>query len=183
MRRWIVVTLLACLANATVRAGEALPVLPVQTLNGKALTLPAAWPAQPVLLIAGFSRASRDPCRAWSERLRNEPPADLAVYQMAVIDDVPGLLRGLVTRAMRKGVPPALHERFLLVTEQGQAWRQLAGYAQPDAAYLLLFDAQHQLRWHRVGPVNEAAYRALLDAVSGFSAGSADTRRWSVAPG
>lgn len=170
MRRWIIATLFACLVAASVHAGELLPELPVQTLDGKGLSLPAAWPAQPVLLIAGFSRASRDPCRTWSERLRSEPPADLAVYQMAVIDDVPGLLRGLVTRGMRKGVPSALHERFLLVTEQGQAWRQLADYAQPDTAYLLLFDARHQLRWHSAGPMDEISYRALLDAVAQLAA-------------
>lgn len=158
--------------SATAHAGEPLPV---PTFDGKPLTLPTACPAQPVLLIAGFSRASRDSCCAWSERLRSEPPANLVVYQMVVIDDVPRLLRGLVTMGMRKGVPPALQEHFLLVTEQGRAWRRLTDCAQPDVDYLLLLDARHQLRWHGAGPVDEVACRALLDTVSSLNACGAGT--------
>jgi hypothetical protein len=164
MRRWTIALLLVCATTA--RAGERLPSLPVETLAGASLVVPGAWPSQPVLLVVGFSRDARDTCRAWSERLRGtDRPEGAAVYQVAVIDDVPGLLRGLVARGIRKGVPPALHERFLLVTEQGQAWRKLAGYTQPDAAYLLLFDAQHALRWHASGSPDDARYRALRTAL------------------
>lgn len=166
MRRWIMVVLLVCVVGVPAQAATTPLSLPAETLDGKALQLPAAWPPQPVLLIVGFSRASRDPCRAWSERWRQANPVDgLAVYQVAVIDDVPGLLRGLVARGIRKGVPPALHDRFLLVTEHGEAWRKQAAYAEPDAAYLLLFDAQHELRWHASEPLGEASWRALLAAV------------------
>jgi hypothetical protein len=166
MHRWILLLLLSCVAGLPARVGTPLPSLPVETLSGHALQLPAAWPPEPVLLIAGFSRASHAPCRAWAQRWRREGPADLAVYQMAVIDDVPGWLRPMVARGIRKGVPEALHDRFLLVTERGEAWRKLAAYAEPDAAYLLLFDARHELRWQASTPLDEAAWHALLAAVA-----------------
>ena len=165
MRRWIMAALSVCLVGAFAHAAAAPLSLPVETLDGKALQLPAAWPPQPVLLIVGFSRASREPCRAWSERWQAEPVGGLAVYQIAVIDDVPGLLLGLVARGIRKGVPAALRGRFLLVTERGEAWRKLAAYAEPDAAYLLLFDARHELRWRASEPLSEASWRASRVAV------------------
>lgn len=166
MSRWIAALVLVCVFGTMARAGEVPRAWPAETLAGAALVLPEALPAQPVLLIVGFSRGSREACRAWSERLRKpDRPAGLVVYQAAVIDDVPRLFRGLVASGIRKGVPAALHDRFLLVTEQGQAWRALAGYAQPDAAYLLLFDARRELRWHASGPLDAARYAALRAAV------------------
>jgi hypothetical protein len=165
MRPWVIVLLLVC--ATVVHAGERLPQLPVETLAGASLVVPAAWPPQPVLLVVGFSRDSRDACRAWSERLRGiGAVTGLTVYQVAVIDEVPGLLRGMVARGIRRGVPQAQHERFLLVTEQGQAWRRLAGYVQADAPYLLLFDARHALRWRASGDLDEAGYRALRTALA-----------------
>ncbi|TAM26972.1 MAG: hypothetical protein EPN68_06610 [Rhodanobacter sp.] len=166
MPRWILVMLLACVFGTPALAGDTPPALPAETLDGSALTLPQALPAQPVLLIVGFSRASRGACRSWSERLhRADHPAGLAVYQVAAIDDVPRWLRGLVARGIRSGVPAALHDHFLLVTAQGAIWRKFAGYAQPDAAYLLLFDARHELRWRHTGALDTAAYVALQRAV------------------
>jgi hypothetical protein len=131
MRRWIMAALSVCLVGAFAHAAAPPLSLPVETLDGKALQLPAAWPPQPVLLIVGFSRASRVPCPAWSERWQAEPAGGLAVYQIAVIDDVPGLLRGLLARGIPKSVPAALRGRFLPVTERGEAWRKLAAYAEP----------------------------------------------------
>jgi hypothetical protein len=157
---------LACALGSPACAGDAPHAWPAETLAGSALVLPEALPAQPVVLVVGFSRESREACRSWSERLREpDRPARLAVYQVAVIDYVPRLFRGLVASGIRKGVPTALHDHFLLVTEQGGAWRALAGYARPDAAYLLLFDARHELRWHASGPVDATRYDALREAV------------------
>jgi hypothetical protein len=164
MRRPIAVLLLAF--ATFVHAADRVPSLPAETLAGTPLAVPAAWPATPVVAVVGFSRASGDPCRAWSERLRAAGLDGLAVYQVAVIDEVPGLLRGMVSSSIRKSVPSALHDRFLLVTEQGEAWKKLAGYARPDVPYVLLFDARHSLRWHAAGELDESAYRALRAAVS-----------------
>lgn len=167
MRRSILALLLGFVTFA--HAAERVPSLPVETLAGASFEVPSAWPARPVLLVVGFSRVSADACRAWSERLRTSGLRGLEVYQVAIIDEVPGMLRGMVASSIRKGVPTAFHGRFLLVTGQGQAWKKLADYGEPDAPYLLLFDARHTLRWHASGGLDDAAWQALRVAVAQYA--------------
>ena len=63
--------------------------------------LPAAAGGQSALLIIGFTHGSRAQTKVWSVRVRDRFPA----WSIAVVEDVPSLLRGMVTHSLISGTP------------------------------------------------------------------------------
>ena len=172
MRAALLAFVLASLVIATAKAGTPLPSLPVQSLDGKPLQLPAALPPCPVLLIIGFTRASGTQTSAWSRRLGRDGSCatGLVVYQLAVTEDIPGMFRGMAVRGIRNSVPVALHPRFLLIDKDAARWRELVHYEGEDDAYLLLLDADHSVSWRHAGPLQAPAERALRTAIAAVNA-------------
>ncbi len=160
----------------------AMPPLPVETLTGTALSVPGGLPPGPCLLVVGFSHASQTPVTAWMNRLdqAQNRAAGVAVYQVAILEDVPSFIRGFVRRSIRGDTPKSRRDHFLVATTGEKEWKGLAGYqAQaPDTAYLLLLDKEHNVAWHQAGAVSRARYAALVKqlATTGTPAqASADT--------
>lgn len=142
--------------------------LPSRTLAGKAFVVPFDLPSKPAVLIVGFSRSSKSQTTAWSRRIAGDArlKGTVSVFQVAMLEDVPSFLRGFVTQGIRKSVPAALQGRFLVVTENTNAWKKLMAYAAPDSAYLAVLDAGHDVVWRTSGAPKAAALDALRAAVS-----------------
>ena len=149
-------------------AQETVTQLPAASLAGVRFLVPNDFPEGPTALIIGFTRASRTDTSAWSRQIAQDATLQksLTLYQVAVLEDIPPLLRHLLIRSIRSDVPEAQHGRFLLVTEQAAAWKALVTYTSADSAYLLLLDATHRIRWRTSGPRTELSYRALTAAVA-----------------
>ena len=139
--------LLACVLAATSAfAASAMPTVKVEPLAGAALTLPADLPPRPCVFVVGFSKASREQTMQWSQRLDHEALAGKAsMYSVAVLEDVPALMRRFVIGGIRKGVPDALHDRFLVATSDAAAWKDAVSNADADAAYLILVNAGREI--------------------------------------
>lgn len=137
--------------------------LPAESLAGQHVALPKDLPDQSVLLVLGFTKASRVQTTAWSRRVAEDVRLSeaIATYQAVFIEDVPSLLRGIVTGSIRGSVPRTLHKRFLIVTENTETWKKLVSYSQPDAAYLLLLDPMRRVVWRGDGEVADDSYQAL----------------------
>ena len=147
---------------------SSIPVGRVNTLDGHTLTLPADLPARATVLILGFGRHSQDATTAWEKRVRMQlahPPA-IGFYDMAMLAEVPGFVRPMVLRSVRKAVPDVLKPNFVPLTEHEDDWKRAAGYdpAQPDAAYVLLVDAHGNVRWSTHENYNDARWQALVTA-------------------
>ena len=116
--------------------------------------------------------------RAWRQRIdaiESAPP----VASVLVIDDMARLTRGFVTRMMRGEVSEERQETIYLVTEDGEAWRDLVQIDETlpaDAAYVLRFDAGGKVCFRHAGAVSDAAASALLaaDCDSGAASGGAE---------
>lgn len=141
-------------------AAQSFPQLPATTLSARVVQLPTDLPPVPVLFIVGFSRASRAQTQPWGARIHEVYSArtDMGYYQAAVIEDVPRLMRGLVSSRIRSGVPESMHDRFVLISEQAQQWRQLADVVDADSAYLILLDRDRSIVWRSAGPLTEESY-------------------------
>src|SRR6476659_2620592 len=87
---------LLALCAAPVPGQPALPPLEGETLSGRKVSLPAATGGRPALLIIGFSKASQSQTKAWSQRANGRLPC----WSVAVLEDVPRLLRGMVARGI-----------------------------------------------------------------------------------
>ncbi len=161
-------------------AVELFPSLEAESLSGQKVTLPGAAGRRPALLVIGFTRESRAAARSWAQRIAADFGADgrVALFQLALLEDVPRLLRGVVSSGIRRGVPAAEHGRFLLVFDRGRELRRAADFAVPPAtgadsdAYLVLFDGSGAIRWRHHAPAPDAAY-AELAVTLGRLAGSA----------
>jgi len=124
-----------------------------ETLAGNKISLPAAAAGRPALLIIGFTRASQNQTKAWSLRVRDRFPA----WSIAVLEDVPRLIRGMVARSIKNSVPLAQHDHFVLVHNGEKQLKQAAAFSRPDDAYLLVIDGAGAIRWSFHGPPTEAA--------------------------
>jgi hypothetical protein len=161
----------ALLASSAAGAVAPHRALPAETLSGTKLTVPADLPETPVVFVIGFSKASKAQTRAWSRALTQRlAGGEAAVYSVSVIEDVPGFLRGFVAHSIRNSVPGPMHGRFLLVSQQSSAWKDLASCNGADDACLVLMDATRDVAWRTSGPVTEKKLQALTDALESRAA-------------
>jgi hypothetical protein len=153
-------TVLCLLLPAVYAAAQALPPTSLVTLTNRKVSLPDDLGTQPALIVIGYTRKSRDQCASWAKRAMQELPA-LRVYQIAALQDVPRLLRPMVVRGIRSGVPKEHHGRFLLLYEKQEQWREATGAGQPDEAYLLMVDSAGRIKWRISGAITEEKIRSL----------------------
>lgn len=167
---WLATGVAGAAVAADSAATAVFPSLSTRNLDGAAVRVPDAFQRGPTLLVIGFTRDSGEQTRAWARRAAGE--SGVAVWNVAVIEDVPGLLRGMVVRGLRKGVPAELHARFLLVDDDSAQWKALAGFLpqREDAAHLVLLDAARRIAWRHAGPVDEPGWQALRAALRSASA-------------
>jgi hypothetical protein len=166
----ITVALLPPVASSASSAAPewASPALITHTLTDQKFSIPAHLPERASLLIIGFTKASTVQTSAWSRELARDSSLKslIATYQVAVIEDVPALMRRFVIRGIRNGVPETLHDRFLIATDRSEDWKALTSYSKPDIAYLVLMDKQHKIRWRNTGEASAASLQALRIAAA-----------------
>ncbi len=132
--------------------------LPAKTLTGTDVALlPHSFAG--AHLVVGFSRASNEQTRAWGERL--EASGEAPVYRVVVLAGAPGFVRRMVARGIRGSFPEAKHEFFYLVDEKADAWRELVGFDNEDAAYVLRLDGDGRVCARHQGEVTDAALAKL----------------------
>ena len=143
--------------------GETLPRIEGENLLGQKVTLPDASTGHPAVLVIGFSHASQNQTKAWGERLNKEFPesSGVSVYSMAVLEEVPRLVRGMASHGIKSGTPKEERARFLLLYHNEAELKMAADFSAPDDAYILLLDRSGTIRWHFHGAVTENALMQL----------------------
>ena len=155
----------------------ATPLLPATTLSGVDVTAPD--PERAAVLVVGFGRAAGREVRAWRLRIDGMEDAP-SVASVLVIDSVPRLLRGTLARMMRGEVSEERQNTIYLVTESGEAWRDLAQFDEADgadSAYVLRFNGAGQVCFRHAGAVTDAAASGLLAADCGLGPASGDPKQ------
>ncbi|HKE27604.1 MAG TPA: hypothetical protein VKB88_34855 [Bryobacteraceae bacterium] len=138
-------------------AQQAIPKIEGETLSGKKVSLPADLGSEAALLIIGFTHGSQAQTKAWGLRVHNRFPA----WSVAVLEDVPRLVRGMVTHGIKGSVPKEQYDRFILVYHGEKELKQAAGFDRPDDAYLLVIDRAGAVHWSFHGPVTDAAVEQI----------------------
>ena len=142
----------------TIVLGAALPHTEAETLNGKKIVLPDALDGRPTIVVVGFTKRSQSQTTAWSTLLAKDYGTEqrLQRYSIAVLDDVPGLIRGIVISGIRRRVPNEQQDTFVVLTHDAKPWRDLAGITNADDAYVILFDNTAHVVAQTQGPVDKA---------------------------
>jgi hypothetical protein len=143
---------------------QSIPSTEAKTLDGSTITIPHDLTTPTVLLI-GFSRKSADQTTAWQKHLHAAltPKSNVRVFDIAMLAAVPQMMRGLVTRTIRKQVPDQFEHDFLVVTMNETEWKQAAHFdpKAPDAAYVLLLNPRGEILWHTHETATPAAITQL----------------------
>jgi hypothetical protein len=148
---------------------QSLPATEGVTLSGKPTTLARDVSGKPAVVVIGFSKASSSETAAWAKRLKGDAGlAGMAVYQVAVLEEVPKLVRGMVKSSIRGSVPVADQGTFVMLFHDEAQWKQLAHYGKADDAYVVVLDRSGTTRFTAAGAVAdhygdvvEAAKRVL----------------------
>ena len=140
------------------------PIANVQTLTEKKISLPADLPPGQSLLVIGFTQKSQTNSEAWSKQLKADLGKDFVFYSIAVLEDAPRLLRGIITGSIKKSVPKDDQDRFLIVTKGQKDLKIAFGFdkAAQDDAYLILTDKSGKMTWKYHGPPTRALTREIM---------------------
>ena len=137
------------------------------SLAGTSVTLPDDLRGRVGVLVLGFSKNSGDVCKGWGQRLAASyrDSRDVTYYQMPVLEAVPKMIRGMVVKGIKSGVPEAEQAHFVPVFGDEKEWQQIAHYANADDAYVLVVDGEGRVQWLTSGTVTDTDFAALKQRV------------------
>jgi hypothetical protein len=143
---------------------QTLPTTEFQTLAGSKLTVPGGAGGRAALFIVGFRRASSKPTSAWDKQLEEDcAETGTVCYTVAVLEDVPRFIRGMVVSGIRSGIPEQKRSRFLILLHGEDVWKKVCGFSDADGAYLVLVSGGGQIVWKWAGPPDGASLAAARE--------------------
>jgi len=148
-------------------AARLLPQTEGKTLTGERVVIAEAIRGRAAVLVITFSRKAGLAAGPWTKRLTEGPQAhtELAVFQVAQLQAVPRLFRGMVTAMIRRGTPRQLHSTLVVLVEDENPWKQFVIFQDSDVPYLVLLSGTGQAIWRTQGAFEEEKYAALRDAI------------------
>ena len=152
MRAFVV--LIAMLAAAPAWCADLFPHIEAENIPGKKIVLPEDAKGHATVLVIGFTHASQNQTKAWAAQLQ----PSFEMYSLAVLEDVPRLVRGMAVGGIKGGVPQNQRDHFLLVFHGEKELKAAAGFEKPDDAdaYLVLLDRDGAISWRFHGPFSES---------------------------
>jgi hypothetical protein len=158
--------LFACLlliASAIAQTAQQMPAVEAASLNGDKVVLPEAAKGKVAILIFGFTKASKTATSAWADKIFSDFAAQsgFVLYQLPVLESVPGFIRGMVISSMKKGVRENMRDHFVPILHGEAEPKKLVSYKEPDDAYLVMLDPTGQIIEQKHGPFSDAAYAQL----------------------
>lgn len=149
--------------SQALRVGDAFPQVTAKALDGGVLRLPNGHEA---VVMVGFTQASGNDSAQWNVRLAKDFPA-VEADDLIVLDAVPGLMRGMITAAVRHGMTPQRQAHSAVIVKEGAMWRARAQGADLSHAVAFVVDARGRVSAIVSGPVSDAGYARLKAAVAG----------------
>ena len=151
---------------------QEMPKTPGETLSGKHVVIADEVRGHAAVLVAGFSREGGNGTAAWVKAIHADSAlAGTAVYEIAQIAGAPGLIRGMIRSGMKKSVPPAEHDTFVVLTQDDKPWRTYFDVGDDQVPYVVMIDANGKVLWRGHGSAADLEPK-LKDALkAGASSG------------
>lgn len=131
--------------------------LPATSLAGKAQSFPRDASHPRAIFVVTFSKAATSEATEWTRALRARKDVVASeLFQVAVLESVPRLLRSLLISSMKADIPAILHEHFWVVTSAGQKWQECADASNLNEAYVFVLDRDDTIVWRSHGPPSAA---------------------------
>jgi len=152
-------------------SGQTLPKTEEETLSGEKVNLQTALSGKVGILVLGFSQKSKEQSKVWGKDVLAEFRGDnsIVIFQMAVLEAVPRLVRGMVLHGMKKDVPADVQPHFLPILHNEQQWKELTQFSAADDAYILVVDREQKVVWRDHGPLDPTRKVALVEKIRQLS--------------
>ena len=159
----VAVALAICLSMSRDATAQQLPRLQEENLAGKQIVLPDAASGKVAVLVFGFTHASQTTTGAWAKQIRGDfgKSAGFELYQLAVLEEAPRFIRGMITSGIKKGVPEDERANFVPVMHSEAELKKLVAYKEPDDAYLIVLDRSGRVAFQTHGATPEPNYAQL----------------------
>jgi hypothetical protein len=156
-------------------SGTHIPDVRGTSFSNEAVNLPEALKGKVGVLVLGFSKSSGELSKGWGERLSAtyRGSQEVMYFQMPVLESVPKLIRGMVVKSIKSGVPESEQSHFIPMFSDEPAWKKIVRYANADDAYVLVVDGDGRVRWQTSGKVSDAGFVMLKEQVAALQAQSA----------
>jgi len=149
-------------------AAQQFPRLQEENLAGQQVVLPDAASGKVALLVLGFSRSSSTPTGAWAKHIQSDfgKTPGFELYQLAVLEAVPRIFRGMVISGIKKGVPESERAYFLPVLHEEDQLQKLVGFKEEGDAYIIVLDRSGKVAYQTHGASVDPAYAELRAKVT-----------------
>jgi hypothetical protein len=133
-------------------AAQSIPATDGETLSGHRIVVAEAIRGHRAVLIAGFSKEAGDGCSAWAKMVHADSSLKaVGVYQLAMLEEAPRILRPMIKSGMRKGLSAGELEEFVILTRDEKLWRSYFGVDNDKDPWVVLVDAGGGVVWHGHG--------------------------------
>jgi hypothetical protein len=144
---------LAVTASSPFARAQDLPATVAETLDGKKVDFPAALRGKISVCVFGFGRESSDKLTVWLENLSAD---DIDAWSVANIESSAAPTRTVIRMTMKKGTPPTLLGRSLVIAKDAKTWKELLEVKKETLPVVVLFDAAGHIAWKRAGTFSGA---------------------------
>ena len=153
-RRAVVVLALAtCLAAQTLPSGEG------ETLSGLKIRFPDFLAGKQAVCVFSFSREAGESTRAWMDPLWK---AGVDAYSIANLEAAPRLIRGMIRRGMKSGMPANYHPRSLVLTRDEKAWKAALQVTDDKWPVVVRLDTSGKITDRYAGPFDARALERFI---------------------
>ena len=144
-----------------------MPQTLAQSLSGHEVVLPRSIVGHPAVIVIGFSQGSQRAMEHWDKEIGAQVTATPGVplYNIAVIQDAPRFVRGMITHSMRALVPAAGQDRFLTVVQGQEELKKAVNFSATNEAYVVVLDASGKIVFYTHGEPSEAAKKQVIDQI------------------
>jgi hypothetical protein len=121
----------------------------------------------PAVIVIGFSRGSQKAMERWDKEIGAQVTArpGVPLYNIAVIQDAPKFIRGIITRSMKVLVPSAGQDRFLTVVQGQDELKKVVEFSASEEAYVVVLDASGRIVFRTHGNPSELAKKQVIDQI------------------
>jgi ATP synthase subunit 10 len=151
-------------------AAQQFPHIEEQNLAGQQVVLPESVAGKVTVLVVGFSHASSKPTGIWAKRTRDEfgNNPGFALYQLAVIEEAPKFIHGMIISGMKKGTPDSELPYLVPVVHQEAELKKLVDFKEPDDAYIVVLDRTSKIVYQAHGDPDASGYADLRAQLAGL---------------
>jgi hypothetical protein len=158
--RVLVAALVAvALATAVPAAAATLPRLEADSLGGNHVVLPTDSAGKPLVLLLAFTKESEGDLKSWSRKLLGDRVAqNAAVYVVVVADKAAFFTRGHIRKVVEGAAvgSQAQINSNVLITFNGNGWRQLVPPGDKKTAGIVVCDASGAIVYAKRAPFSDA---------------------------